>query len=162
MLAEVLALTTCSATPEIVSFQKLDPNADLYEFEQANTDLSAGNLVSPKSPPWAGSQVAADLSPEAFQQVVRIVRAVEFTAPAAEYHIDTADDGSLLLEVADETTGREILFAISPKSAKVYFSTSETPSLNGIVTLQRGLESLLQWVAGAGQISKESLLLPSK
>lgn len=162
MLAEVLALTTCSTTPEVVSFQKLDLDADSYEFEQASTDLSADDLVVPQSPPGMGSQVAADLSPEAFQQAVRIVRAMKLTAPAAECHVDTADDGSLLLEVADEATGREVLFAISPKSAKVYFSTSETPSLNGIVTLQRGLESLLHWVVGAGRISEESLLLPTK
>lgn len=161
MLAEVLALTTYSVTPEVAFAQEHESNAKPYEFEQENTDVSAGDIVAPEIAVGTGL-VAADFSPEAVQQAGRIVRAIELIAPKAQCHIDIADDGSLLLEVADEASGREVLFAISPESAKVYFSTGETPSLNGIVTLQRGLDSLLEWVAGTGSISRESLLLPSR
>lgn len=162
MLAEALALTTYSAAPEVEFSQEFDPEATPFEFEQADTDVSVDDPVAPAGPTGPGGVVTADLSPEAVQQLTRILEAAELNAPGAKYEIDTADDGGLLLEVADESTGREVLFAVSPASAKVYFSTSETPSLNGIVTLQSGLNSLLQWVAGTAQISKANLLLPSK
>lgn len=160
MLAEALALTTYSAVPE-VEYSELGPDAASYEFEQANTDASATSVSDSEGLPGP-LLVNFDLSPEATRQANRIVSAVELLAPNATLNLDAADDGSLLIEVTDEATRREVLFAISPKSAKVYFSASETPSLNGIVTLQPGLESLLRWVAEGAQISKKSLLLPSE
>jgi hypothetical protein len=161
MLAEALALTTYSAAPEVEFSQAFDPEAAPYEFEQADTDVSADG-DAPGDPAAPGGAVSVDVSPEAVHQLSRILEAAAINAPGAKSELDTADDGGLLLEVGDESTGREVLFAISPENARVYFSTSETPSLNGIVTLESGLNSLLQWVAGTGQISKESLLLPSK